>query len=170
MEAIPWLIAYPAPTSPSGRRWNFALEGVGARPPLGRSPGAVAQRSSRDFRLPFVHKDSPAISQETPLPSFQNTYGVLRVDVTRPTGTPAHLWVVSVTRHGRVYNRNFTMQCRNKESAWLMAVAYRDALLRLFLPTRGWNAAHRSIPATPRALLVCLQGTTKNTSKAGQPC
>lgn len=81
------------------------------------------------------NKDSPAISQETPLPSFQNAYGVLRVDVTRPTGTPAHLWVVSVTRHGRVYNRNFNDAVYgNKESAWLMAVAYRDALLRLFPP------------------------------------
>ena len=117
------------------------------------------------------NKDSPAISQETPLPSFQNAYGVLRVDVTRPTGTPAHLWVVSVTRHGRVYNRNFNDAVYgNKESAcsWRWHTAMHSCAS--FLPTRGWNAAHRSIPATPRALLVCLQGTTKNTSKAGQPC
>ncbi|QIL80765.1 AP2 domain-containing protein [Diaphorobacter sp. HDW4A] len=66
---------------------------------------------------------------------YQNTYCITRVNGANPSGTPVHLWVVNVKRYRKLYVRNFADSVYGgKEAAWQMAVAYRDALLRLFPP------------------------------------
>ncbi len=68
-------------------------------------------------------------------PKSQNTYSIARVDDTNANGSPVRLWLVNVKRHGRLFHRNFyDAVYGDRESALRMAIAYRDALQRLFPP------------------------------------
>ena len=68
-------------------------------------------------------------------PRSQNTYSIARVDDINAHGSAVRLWIVNVKRHGRLFNRNFyDAVYGDRESALLMAIAYRDALQRLFPP------------------------------------
>ncbi len=66
---------------------------------------------------------------------LQNTYSVARVESTNANGSPVRLWLVNVKRHGRLFSRNFYDGVYGgRESALVMAIAYRNALQRLFPP------------------------------------
>ena len=68
-------------------------------------------------------------------PRSQNTYCIARVEYVNANGAPVRLWVVNVKRHGRLFARNFYDGVYgDRESALVMAIAYRDALQRLFPP------------------------------------
>lgn len=65
----------------------------------------------------------------------ENAYNIIRVESFTPRGAPANLWLASVKRQGKLFSRNFhDGMYGGTESARAMAVAYRDALLRLFPP------------------------------------
>ncbi len=68
-------------------------------------------------------------------PRAQNTYSIARVETSNAKGAPLRLWIVNVKRQGRLFSRNFYDGVYgDRESALVMAVAYRDALQRLFPP------------------------------------
>ena len=71
--------------------------------------------------------------QDIPL---QNTYCVTRVEgIASGLGTRHLHWSASIKRHRRTYARHFADSLYGgQESAWLRAVAYRDAVMRLFPP------------------------------------
>lgn len=65
----------------------------------------------------------------------QNTYSIARIDTVGANGASVKLWLVNVKRQGRLFARNFPDSVYGgTDSAWQMAVAYRDALLHLFPP------------------------------------
>ncbi|WP_226858549.1 AP2/ERF family transcription factor [Diaphorobacter aerolatus] len=59
----------------------------------------------------------------------------MRLDASGRSGIPGNLWLVNVKRQGRLFHRSFFDNAYGgRDSAFTMAVAYRDALLRIFPP------------------------------------
>ena len=65
-----------------------------------------------------------------------NAYCIVRIDgSTSEKESLAPRWVVNIKRHGQLFARNFQDGTYGgKQAAWLMAEAYRDALIRLVPP------------------------------------
>ncbi len=62
-------------------------------------------------------------------------YSIVRVDMLNASGNPVLYWLVSIKRQGKEIHRQFFDGVYGSEqAAWAMAVAYRDAVLRIFPP------------------------------------
>lgn len=77
-------------------------------------------------------KNSDGMAQ---LSSSENSYSIVRVDTANANGGTARLWMVYIKRHRKSFVRHFPDGVYGgRASALAMAMAYREALQRLFPP------------------------------------